>query len=428
MNKVSVIIPIFNAANYLSTTMECLLKQNYDDYEIVAVNDCSSDESLDVLESYRYFFEEKNVCFTVVNRDENGGLSAAINTGVQKSTGDYLCFPDADDELDPNYLSSMMDVLLSDISYKWVRCDYTIFLETENREYDVNLPKVSVYKDDFYDFISKYVAHNAWNMIVEKQYFEKCIGNEIFNSRLTQEWSLLLPLSFYSNYARCTQKLYRYHIRSKAMSSWQNDDLSKVIDHIDGLEQLNKAVLTTIDGNCSIRSNTAKTAVEMYYQLFRYKKYKEHSKKEAAERELVGMLNTGNTYVNRDICKKMDNPDVYLRLVFDVLLSGRVDASVENYEKYRSITENSYGIVYDNGGYDLVRAIIMVYGQPVFSVAYDEYDEKVLRNIPVVGLLQNSSKYRAFEDKIKAKGLVCLEYRTVRDSIRGWGYNNRERL
>ncbi len=428
MNKVSVIIPIYNASNYLPTTMECLLKQTYSDYEIVAVNDNSTDDSLNILKIYQGLFKKNNNDFIIINRKQNGGLSAAINSGIRNSTGDYYCFPDADDEMATDYISSMMDVLLADNNHKWVRCDYSIVLEEEEREYDVILPSSSVYKDDFYDFVSKYIAHNAWNMIVERRYFEQCVGNEIYDSRLTQEWSLLLPLSYYSNYARCHRKLYKYHIRKKAMSSWQNDILLNVIEHIDGLELLNKNVLNNLEKNVNERINVGKTAVEIYYHLFRYKKYKEYSMMENAQNELNELLKKSDLYIKKEICNKIDNPDMYLRLVFDVLMSGKVDVSLDNYEKYKCITSKSFGIVYDSGGRDLINAVMVIYGQPKYITEYNEYDEEKMGSIPIIGLIQNSSKYNSFKNKLFAKNIICLEYRNVRDSIRGWGYKYLERL
>lgn len=208
MKKVSVIIPIYNADKYLSTTLQCLLEQDYPNYEVIAVNDCSSDGTSEVISSFVPLFVAKGTVLKNVNRECNGGLCAAINSGIEASDGDYLCFPDADDEISPKYISSMMKVLEADFDKKWVRCNYTIVLDEENREYDVLLPEKSCYKNDYFDFISKYIPHNAWNMIIEKAYFEKCIGKQIYDSRLTQEWSLLLPLS----YIRIMQDAIRFFI------------------------------------------------------------------------------------------------------------------------------------------------------------------------------------------------------------------------
>lgn len=424
MNKISVIIPIYNAEKYLSYTMKCLLEQDYPNFEVIAVNDCSTDTSKQILEKYSKEFKDKKIDFTLVNRTINGGLNSAINTGLANATGDYLCFPDADDEFTTDYLSSMCSVLLNNPEYKWVRCDYTIMLEEEQREYDVLLPEVSVYKDDFYDFISKYIAHNAWNMLVEREYFEKTVGKCIYDSRLTQEWSILLPLSYHSNYARCNKKLYRYHIRKQAMSSWQEQDLHSVIDHINGLEELNYAVLSIIKPSDIDRINTARTALSIYYHLFRAKKYMENGADIDASKELHALRSEGDKFVGKELYDRLGHPDLYVRIVFDTLLGGNVDAAILEYREYREVTKNQYGIIYDKGGAEIQDAVSVIYGKPVFSIDYDERSRIEPVKVPIIGLIQNSTKYSVLFNEIRNSGSVCLEYRNVRNSIRGWAYEN----
>ncbi len=424
MDKISVIIPIYNAEKYLSVTMKCLLEQDYPNYEVIAVNDCSSDASRQILEKYSKEFKDKRLDFTLVNRKINGGLCSAINTGLAYATGDYLCFPDADDEFTTDYLSSMHSVLLNDSKYKWVRCDYTIMLEEEQREYDVLLPEVSVYKDDFYDFISKYIAHNAWNMLVEREYFEKTVGKCIYNSRLTQEWSILLPLSYHSNYARCNRKLYRYHIRKQAMSSWQEQDLHSVINHINGLEELNYTVLSMIKPSDIDRINKATTALSLYYHLFRAKKYIENGAEENASKELYALRSEGDKFVGKELYDLVKHPDLYVRIVFDVLLEGNVDAAISEYKEYKEATKNQYGIIYDKGGAEIQHAVSAIYGKPEFAIEYDERNTIWPVNVPIIGLIQNSKKYSVLCNEVINSGGVCLEYRNVRNSIRGWAYEN----
>lgn len=68
MNKISVIIPIFNAEKYLRRTFQCFLKQDYKEYEIIAVNDYSTDDSEAIIRSFILPFQEKGVELKLVNR------------------------------------------------------------------------------------------------------------------------------------------------------------------------------------------------------------------------------------------------------------------------------------------------------------------------------------------------------------------------
>lgn len=95
----SVILPCFNVEETLERTIESILKQDFNDYEIVAVNDGSFDKTLDILEFYKI-----NSGIKVVNQ-KNKGLGAARNSGIKLAIGKYICLIDADDLWVSNKLS-----------------------------------------------------------------------------------------------------------------------------------------------------------------------------------------------------------------------------------------------------------------------------------------------------------------------------------
>lgn len=95
--RISVIIPCYNQSRYLSKAINSVIGQTYSNYEIIVVDDGSTDNCrkiTDVFEAVRYFYQE------------NAGLSAARNRGIQESTGQYLVFLDADDWLYPDALET----------------------------------------------------------------------------------------------------------------------------------------------------------------------------------------------------------------------------------------------------------------------------------------------------------------------------------
>jgi glycosyltransferase involved in cell wall biosynthesis len=89
MPRVSVIIPAFNASPFISQAIESVLNQTYTDYELIVVNDGSTDNTASLVMKYgerlRYVYQE------------NQGLSSARNTGIDRAEGDLLAFLDADD-------------------------------------------------------------------------------------------------------------------------------------------------------------------------------------------------------------------------------------------------------------------------------------------------------------------------------------------
>lgn len=93
MPSVSIIIPCYNCQNYIDETLECLVKQTYQKFEVICINDGSTDETLVKLQQWL----NRNVLNLRVINQENGGVSCARNRGIQEACGKYLLFLDADD-------------------------------------------------------------------------------------------------------------------------------------------------------------------------------------------------------------------------------------------------------------------------------------------------------------------------------------------
>ena len=96
MVKVSVIIPVYNAHDYLSRCLDSVCNQTLKDIEIIAVDDCSTDDSLKILREYATKYPQ----LKVIAHKTNGGESTARNTGLDNANGEYLAFVDNDDTVD----------------------------------------------------------------------------------------------------------------------------------------------------------------------------------------------------------------------------------------------------------------------------------------------------------------------------------------
>ena len=109
--KVSVIVPVYNTEKYLRKCLDSLVNQDFSDYEIVIVNDGSTDSSESIINEYvsKYDFIKS---FTKAN----GGLSSARNYGIDKASGNYLAFVDSDDYVESNYLKELYESITKDKS------------------------------------------------------------------------------------------------------------------------------------------------------------------------------------------------------------------------------------------------------------------------------------------------------------------------
>lgn len=103
----SVVVPVYNAERYLNKTLQSILDQDFPDFELILVDDRSTDGGLSVLK----VFAEKDARIIVLNNDMNRGAAEARNRGIDIARGEYLCFVDADDYIDPGFLRHFYDAL-----------------------------------------------------------------------------------------------------------------------------------------------------------------------------------------------------------------------------------------------------------------------------------------------------------------------------
>lgn len=105
MPKVSIVVPLYNKSKYISATLDSILKQNFSDYEVVVVDDGSTDRSLEIVSQY-----VKRDCRFHVISIPNGGVSNARNIGLMHAQGEWIQFLDGDDLIDQDYLIKAVDM------------------------------------------------------------------------------------------------------------------------------------------------------------------------------------------------------------------------------------------------------------------------------------------------------------------------------
>ena len=101
---VSIVVPVYNTAEYLPACLDSILAQTFTDFELLLVDDGSTDNSLQVCETYA----SRDARIRVFHQ-QNAGVSAARNLGVEQAQGDWLCYVDSDDVVLPAYLQDMLE-------------------------------------------------------------------------------------------------------------------------------------------------------------------------------------------------------------------------------------------------------------------------------------------------------------------------------
>ena len=125
--KLSIIVPVYNVENYLPVCLDSILSQNFNDYEIIMINDGSKDSSYSIMEEYKSRFPDKIINLSV----DNGGQGRARNFALDIARGDYIAFADSDDWVTPDMFSKLYAAAVSENADIAV-CDYYRVEDGEN--------------------------------------------------------------------------------------------------------------------------------------------------------------------------------------------------------------------------------------------------------------------------------------------------------
>lgn len=117
--KVSVIVPVYNVEDVLHYCIDSILKQTYNSFELILVDDGSTDESGEICDKYASVNNNVSVIHI-----KNEGVSKARNTGIQNAKGDYICFVDSDDYISENYLEELIKTKNAFHEYDNIWCGF----------------------------------------------------------------------------------------------------------------------------------------------------------------------------------------------------------------------------------------------------------------------------------------------------------------
>jgi glycosyltransferase involved in cell wall biosynthesis len=201
---ISVIVPCYNYGKYLATAIDSILLQSYKNHEIIVVDDGSTDNSKQVAEKYT---EVKYI------HQLNQGLSAARNTGIRNSIGEFLVFLDADDWLLPDALTINIKYLQANPEAAIVSGAYMFHYQPQNISWIV---QQEINKDSYYHLLEgNYIGMPATVM------YRKCIFNtNSFNPSLKycEDYDLYLKITRKFKAIHHIEPIAAYRIHGHNMS------------------------------------------------------------------------------------------------------------------------------------------------------------------------------------------------------------------
>jgi len=185
--KVSIVIPTYNRADFLPKAMQSVLNQTYRDWEMIIVDDGSTDNTEEVVKGYK----ESGIRY--IAHKSNLGISAARNTGIKNSKGKYIALLDSDDEWFPEKLSCQMKIFQEkDLKYGVV-CTSGYMIKDDKV---ISVKAIPNDLDDFYKiFLFKNVIWSS-SVLIRKECFEK-LG--LFDEHLKscEDWEMWIRISKY---------------------------------------------------------------------------------------------------------------------------------------------------------------------------------------------------------------------------------------
>lgn len=232
MIKISVIVPVYNKQLYLDKTLQSILNQSYDNFEVIIVNDGSTDNSKQICDKYAELDSRIKVYHI-----ENGGVSNARNTGLKYATGDYIQFIDGDDCINENIFEIFKSVLNKE-KYDIVFSAYNKVDHSDNilNVIDIGYRGKKSKKEILEDFVYKQVKTGYYGCVSNKLVKRDIIKNN--NLKFNKEITLAEDLDFFIDIYRYSNNYY--FLDEKSFNYLQNADNSSILlyDNLDYYIQL----------------------------------------------------------------------------------------------------------------------------------------------------------------------------------------------
>jgi len=220
----SIIVPVYNAKNYLVRCLDSIKNQTYGDFEALVIDDGSTDGSDVLCDSY---------CATdsrfKVFHQSNSGVSSARNMGLKLALGKYVTFADSDDTLLPDTLMLYKNIYHTDNHIDIIRGGYFRTIEDHNVEkIHTESDRIFSDKSDLFKYLEENQYYSfVWNMCVRRD----TIGNLRFNEKINWLEDHLFSYQCYMKCQKvyvCCKPIYNYTIREKSeasLSALQNPEI-----------------------------------------------------------------------------------------------------------------------------------------------------------------------------------------------------------
>lgn len=224
MPKLSIIVPIYNVADYLPRCLDSVIAQDYKDFEVILVDDGSTDSSGKIADEYACRIAN----FRVIHKS-NGGLMDAWITGVEAAEGDYIGFVDSDDWIDPDMYSSLMTPV-EQYNVEISLCNHWYETESGSNEWTIHRNPISggLYEGESLEEIKglmyprlghDYISPSRWSKVMDITLLRACLKYCDKRISSAEDVNSMVPcMLFCKSFYYVDRPFYRYCKNEKSIS------------------------------------------------------------------------------------------------------------------------------------------------------------------------------------------------------------------
>lgn len=287
--KISFIVPVFNCEKYIKKCISSIINQEISSYEIIAINDGSTDNSLKILKK----MQERCSRLKVIDQ-ENHGVSYARNVGLKEASGEYIIFVDSDDFLEENSLSDINNILEKYDYPDIIKFSYNMINKFNKKIYTYSIKNDFIIKKDDYEknifpyIFNTYDLSGVWatafsKKIIDEIRFEEDIkyGEDmLFMNNILKKSNTIVFLS---------TSVYNYfeNVDSATNKIDINKSIKQIDDNIEVFEQVNKLFKLKQEKIIKDRVSKLIRYKAVFFANSNYKKYKKNLEK-LLENKVVG--------------------------------------------------------------------------------------------------------------------------------------------
>jgi len=243
---ISIILPVYNGEAFLNEVIQCILNQTYKNFELIIVNDCSTDRSLVIANTYACLDRR----IKIINNNENKKLPTSLNIGHEEAIGDLLTWTSDDNLIKVNFLESLYYAIIRE------KCDLVF------SNYDIILSDGSIKREHVTGPVQKLLFGNVIgaSFLYKKKIFSE-MGGYNPNLFLVEDYDFFLRASLKFEFYHLNENLYQYRIHEKSLTRRIGSDKNYSDLHSKSLKQLYRGLNSAI----LLHKPTIKLILDLYF-------------------------------------------------------------------------------------------------------------------------------------------------------------------